>query len=169
MCFNVANFKPFNKPLCLDDDIPCYKRMKLHKKGNKIWFVSECQDFHYPFNGSKRLPKVNLGINFDEINEGYHSYPGRFKLLQNLSDFDKIILPNEFTALLFVNMLIPRKTLFYFDPLANEYVSECIKFNTQSWPLAMFYYQNAYVPIEFNGNELNICGNHMKYLNPEGE
>lgn len=112
MCFKISY--SHREPKIAKKDITCYK--VVYPSTDKTKIRSTTMDFYYVF--KRKNKKVKLIPKFGEINNGYHSYSSK-----------KMTYINMTKLRLVVECVIPKDTLYYFNPDYHEYVSENIIVN----------------------------------------
>lgn len=109
MCFVVHPDYP--NPLIAEEDIPCVKEGTVSYPHH---FISL---FHgYPYKFKQLQPRVNLHPVDRTIREGYHSWALCHWSLQSPPDDGRIR----------VKCIIPKGSLYYYNPAYREYVSNQI-------------------------------------------
>jgi hypothetical protein len=134
MCFHVTS------PLSIaEQDIPCYKVMKLryNKKKEELYLVSFFQDYHYT---SNEPPSVDLYEHDQMVYAGYYSFINKKDddTYCYYSNLNRTILTNfiidGFLELnskhtyhpILVECYIPKGSHYYMNARNNEYVSSRI-------------------------------------------
>jgi len=113
MCFHIDPKYPEKK--IAKRDIPCYKVLQVQKFFEEERYASPYKLFFYKL-GKQEFTEIGKVMEYDYINEGFHSYStkkkaGRIRFCMNSSIFKAII---------------PKGSEYYYSSKRKEYVSNSI-------------------------------------------